>query len=238
MLTSWDSHAVRQLIAADGVELANFPRADAYVALYPYLNKLLLPTGVGDMAKNRPPTDVNLIAAKAILVVRKDTHPAIQYLLLDAAEQIHSGPEFFKKAGQFPAAESIDIPLSIQARQFYKSGKPFLQHYLPFWVGAFIEQILILLIPVVAVAYPVFSFLPSVYQWHIQRQIFRLYGELWGFEHDLQVAGAGQDMDEMIKKLDLLEDKANQIRIPKPYMNSLYTLKDHIALVRRQLNKP
>jgi TRAP-type uncharacterized transport system substrate-binding protein len=238
IVTPWHSPIVRKLIAADGVELASAVRADAYVALYPYLNKLILPAGVADMAKHRPPTDVNLIAPKASLVVRKDTHPAIQYLLLDAAEQIHSVPGIFQKAGQFPAAESIDFPLSSQARQFYKSGKPFLQHYLPFWMGAFIEQILILLIPVVAVAYPLFNFLPSVYQWHIQRQIFRLYGELWGFEHDLQVSGTGQDIDEMIKKLGRLEDKANQIQIPKPYLNSLYTLKDHIALVRKQLKKP
>lgn len=237
IVTSWNSPIVRKLLAADGVELASAVRADAYVAIYPYLNKLILPAGVGDMAKNRPPTDVNLVATKASLVVRKDTHPAVQYLLLDAAEQIHSGPGIFQKAGHFPAAESIDIPLSSEARQFYKSGKPFLQHYLPFWVGVFIEQILILLIPVAAVAYPLFSFLPSVYQWHIQRKIFRLYGELWGFERDLQVAGAGKDTDEMIKKLDRLEDKANQLRIPKPYMTNLYTFKDHVALVRRQLKK-
>src|SRR5262249_13364893 len=85
MVTSWDTAAVRQLLASSEVKLATFPRADAYVALYPFLTKLVLPTGVGNMVTNRPPIDVNLLAAKASLIVRKDLHPAIQYLLLEAA---------------------------------------------------------------------------------------------------------------------------------------------------------
>ena len=127
IVTAWDSPVVQRLITAKGIELASFPRADAYVALYPFLNKLVLPAGVGDLATNRPPADVVLLAPKASLAVRADLHPAIQHLLLNAAIQIHSQPEIFQKAGQFPAAESIDLPLSEEAQRFYKTGRPFLQ---------------------------------------------------------------------------------------------------------------
>ena len=92
IVTAWDSPVIQRLMTAKGIELAGFPRADAYVALYPFLNKLVLPAGVGDLAMNRPPTDVVLLAAKASLAVRADLHPAIQYLLLKAAVQIHSQP--------------------------------------------------------------------------------------------------------------------------------------------------
>jgi TRAP-type uncharacterized transport system substrate-binding protein len=47
ILTSWDSMVLRQLLAAETIELASFPRADAYVALYPFLNEVVVPTGVG-----------------------------------------------------------------------------------------------------------------------------------------------------------------------------------------------
>ncbi|MES1147966.1 MAG: TAXI family TRAP transporter solute-binding subunit, partial [Bradyrhizobium guangdongense] len=108
IVTAWDSPAIQTLIHAPGIELASFPRADAYTALYPFLNKLVLPAGVIDLATNRPPDDVQLVASKGILAVRADLHPAIQYLLLSAAMQIHSQAGIFHKAGQFPAAESID----------------------------------------------------------------------------------------------------------------------------------
>src|SRR6266436_6002272 len=71
-------------------------RADAYVALYPFLSKATLPRGVGDLAKDLPPADVTLFASKASLVVRKDFHAAIQYLLLSTAVQIHSGVGMFR----------------------------------------------------------------------------------------------------------------------------------------------
>ena len=49
IVTAWDSPVIQRLINAKGIELASFPRADAYVALYPFLNKLVLPAGVVDL---------------------------------------------------------------------------------------------------------------------------------------------------------------------------------------------
>jgi hypothetical protein len=60
----------------------------------------------------------------------------------------------FHRAGRFPAAEGIDLPLSDQAVQFYKSGQPFLQSNLPFWMALLVGRLLVLLIPIFAVLYP------------------------------------------------------------------------------------
>ena len=70
----------------------------------------------------------------ASLLVRHDLHPAVQYLLLQAAEDIHSGPGILRRPGQFPAAEPQDVPLSRGARNYYKSGGSFFQRHLPFWL--------------------------------------------------------------------------------------------------------
>src|SRR6516162_7943287 len=125
MMASSDSPVVQQLLADDRIQLSGYPRADALIALYPFLNKVVVPRGATNFPKDQPPTDVVLIATKASLVVRKDLHPAIQYLLLNAAAKIHSGPSIFNRANAFPAAEAIDIPLSDEALRFYKSGLPF-----------------------------------------------------------------------------------------------------------------
>jgi hypothetical protein len=162
----------KQLLADERVAVASFPHTDAYVALYPYLNKVVVPAGLGDLAKNRLATDVTLFAPKASLVVRKDLSSAIQFLLLTAAVQIHSGPGVFQRAGQFPAAEAIDVPMSGDALQFYKSGRPFLQNYLPFWMASLVGRLLILLIPIVGVLYPLMRFLPALYGWIMKSRDF------------------------------------------------------------------
>jgi TRAP-type uncharacterized transport system substrate-binding protein len=76
LVSSWESPVVRRLVAAPGVSLDGFPRADAYVALDPSLEKVVLPQGVGDLARNRPPRDVPLLALKVSLVVPRDVNPA------------------------------------------------------------------------------------------------------------------------------------------------------------------
>jgi hypothetical protein len=228
---------VRQLLADESLKLTNSPRADAYVALYPYLNKLIVPAGVGDLAKNLPPEDVSLFATKASLVVRKDLHPALKYLLLNAAEQISSGPGIFQKAGQFPAAESIDLPLGKEARQFYKSGRPYFQRYLPFWLAVQVDRLLIIIIPLIGLMYPLLRFMPFVYDWSMRRRIYRLYGELWLLEHELETTGSGHSAGDLNAKLDRLEEKANHLRLPKAYVDMLYRLREHILLVRERLNK-
>jgi len=235
IVTAWDSPTVQLLMTAKGIELASFPRADAYVALYPFLNKLVLPAGVGDLAMNRPPADVVLLAAKASLAVRSDLHPAIQHLLLSAAMQIHSQPGIFQKAGQFPAAESIDLPLSEAAQSFYKTGRPFLQEHLPFWIATLVERVLVVFVPLAALMYPMVKFLPQIYDWIIRSKIMRLYDEMRLIEGEMEAPGQGHDADAMIAKLNQLEERANSLRLPRFYAIMLYTLRTHIDLIRGRL---
>ena len=238
MMTAWDSPVVRQLLSDDRIGLSSFPRADAFVALYPYLNKVVVPRGVADLAKDQPPSDVVLVATKASLIVREDLHSAIQYLLLNAAVELHSGASIFNRANEFPAAEAIDIPLSSEALRFYKSGSPFLHEYFPFWVAALIGKLIILLIPILGVLYPMMRSLPRLYDWMMRSKVLRMYGELRLLEDETESARrSGSDTRDMIARLDRLEQQANHLRVPVAYASMLYSLRDHIALVREGLNK-
>jgi TRAP-type uncharacterized transport system substrate-binding protein len=233
-IAQWDAPAVQRLISDERVALANIPRADAYVALYPFLSKVTVPRGVGDLAKDLPPTDITLFAAKASLVVRKELHPAVQDLLLQAAVQIHSGPGMFQRAGHFPAAEGTDVSLSDEAIQFYKSGRPFLQSNFPFWMASLISRLIVVLIPIVTVLYPLMRFMPALYGWLMRSKIARLYGELRFLEDEIAVAGRSNTID-LIERLDRLEKQANQLRMPVAYESMIYLLRNQIANVRDRL---
>jgi TRAP-type uncharacterized transport system substrate-binding protein len=238
-LNAWEAPTVQKLITDERIELSSFAaRVDAYVALYPFLNKVVVPRGVADLAKDLPPTDVILFAPKVSLVVHKDLHPAIQYLLLDAAVQIHSRPGIFQHANQFPAAESIDLPLSREALQFYKSGRPFLHNYLPFWVAELFGTLIFLLIPILGVLYPMIRSLPPLYDWVMRSKITRIYGELRFLEDEIiEARRTGRDMTAMVVQLDHLQAQANHLKIPLAYASRLYELRNHIDIVRGHLQK-
>jgi TRAP-type uncharacterized transport system substrate-binding protein len=237
LVSPFDGQSVQRLLHAPRIKVANFVRADATVALRPFLNKLTLPRGVVDLKRDLPPQDVTLVAPKASLVARGSLHPAVQHLLLQAAVEVHAPPALFQQAGQFPAAEPVDLPLSETARNYYKSGSPLLNRYLPFWAAALVSELLRLLIPVVAVAYPLLRLAPGIYGWGMRRRIFRLYGELKYIETQLETRDAKAAVDDLRERIDWLEARANHMRTPRAFAHMVYTLRLHIRMVRDRIEK-
>jgi TRAP-type uncharacterized transport system substrate-binding protein len=235
IMTSADLPIVRELLADPAISLVSFPRAAAYVALYPHLTQLTVPEGVGDLALNRPPGDVSIVGAPVSLGVRADIHAGLQALLLRAASQIHGAPGMFNATGRYPAAEGIDLPLSDGAIQYYKSGIPLLQRYLPFALAVMVGQLIFVLIPVIGVLYPVLRFAPALYSWTMRQRIIRLYGELKLLEHELDGDPGSEKKLALREQLDRLDRHVEQMRIPASYAQLGYILRQHISLVRSRL---
>lgn len=230
MLTDSDAPIVRRLLADERIALMAVPRADAYVALYPYLKKLTAPHGVGDFAKDLPKEDVTLLAPMTGLLVRRDLHPAIQFLLLEAASEIHSEPGIFSRPGQFPSPEPVDFPLSKQVLTYHRSGGSFLQRSLPFWLAVLAERLLIVLVPLAGVAYPLLKLIPSVRDWFIEQRLRRFYTELR--EVEAVIAAGGEDG---AGRLAALEKRVSAAWVPASHTHVLYNLKGHVAFIRSRL---
>ena len=237
ILAAWDSTAVQRLLGAPGIELMNFKRADAYVARDPKFNKVVLPQGAADLAANRPPADVSLIASKASLVVRRDMHAALQYLLLRAAIEVHGQHGIFQHAGEFPAPEVTDLPLSGEALHVYKSGPSILQRTLPFWLAELLQRLLIIVLPIAGIVYPLWSLLPRFYRWQMQRRIYRLYGELRLIEHTLHRSTDPDERAQMLRRFEDLQRRVVELKMPQSFSEMSFNLKMHIRAVSESANK-
>ena len=232
MLTVAEDPIVMKLLADESVRLMSFRRADAFVSLFSYLNKVTVPRGVASLARDRPPEDVTLVAPKASLLVRRDLHPAVQYLLLQAAEEIHSGAGMLNRPGQFPAAEPADVPLAREARNFYKSGGSFFQRNLPFWLGVFVSRLLFVLVPLLGLLYPLLRVLPLLIHFASERRVNGLYVELRRIDARI---GAGDSPAEISADLERLDQQIGRTRIAASRARELYALRHHASLVRDKL---
>jgi len=235
--SAWEAPAVQRLLADPSLDLVSFPRADAYVALMPHLSKVQLPMGVANLALNRPSQDVTLIAPKAQLVVRSDLHPALQYLLIDAAERIHGGPGVFNGAGAFPAPEQIDLPLSREAQHMYRNGPNFLRRHLPFWLAELVQRLLLLAIPLIGIVYPLTSVAPKVWRWQIDRRVHSVYRDLLRLEKEMRTTPAGRRRDELHAELDELEARVARARLPDSFAAAVYELKQNIRFIQERYGK-
>ena len=150
-----------ELLRTSSVDLYSLERADAYVRRYSYMTSISLPEGVLDLRANRPNGDVETVALTAMLVARKDFHPALVNLLLVATTDIHGGHSILADSGRFPTGQYVDLPLSEHAERFFKNGPPFLMRYLPFWAATLVDRMWIMLLPILGLAIPLVKLVPA-----------------------------------------------------------------------------
>ena len=230
------AQAVAALLQDSSVELASLRHVDGLARRFPYFQVVSLKRGSVDPQRNLPLKDIAMIATTANLVVPEDLHPALSYLLLDAARQTHSRPSLVSRAGDFPSPQGTDFPLAEEAERYFKNGRPFLQRYLPFWLANFVQRLILVLVPLIAVLVPVFKFLPSLLEWRQQNKLFRHYGELKFLEGD--VASRLLKPDETkaaLAQLERIERAVIDNKFALDFSDRVFTLRQHIDYVREKL---
>jgi len=234
MVAAPASPLVQQLLHNQDILLMNMERATAYTRMHHFLSAVTLPEGVIDLQANIPPHDTHLLAATANLVARKDFHPALVSLLLQAASSVHTAGGLFEQTGMFPNGNNLEFPLDKDAQRFYRHGPPFLQRYLPFWTASMVDRLKIMLVPLLTLLLPLVKIMPPAYRWQVRKRIFRWYRELQTLDTDT-LTGSKQDVAMLLQRLDALEEEVRKVSVPLSYADELYSLRQHISLVRDRL---
>ena len=232
-----EAAVVQALLHAVGLRVMSFGQAEAYTRRFSFLSRIVLPRGVVDLDRDLPPRDTALLATTANVVARETLHPALVSLLLQAMSEVNGQTGFFQRAGEFPAYKDRGYELSDEAQRYFKSGPPFLQRYLPFWLAVLVERLFVLIVPVLVLIVPLLRMAPSIYSWRVRSQIFRCYGDLKFLENELRENYQPHRHDEYLDRLDRIEDEAYSRSIPLAFSDLLYTLRQHIDLVRDRLRQ-
>ncbi len=226
---------IRKLLHTPRIRLFNFSQADAYVRRITYLNKITLPRGSIDFGKDTPPQDVFLVAPTVELIAREDLHPALSDLLLEAAQEVHSGAGLLRRKGEFPAAIEQEIRISAEASRFYKSGKSFLYRYLPFRLASLVNRIVVVFVPMVVLLLPALRLIPAIYRWRFRSRISRWYRALLTIEQGRVAQLASDQRDALMERLDQIEEAVNRMKVPASFADQFYDLRGHIIFVRNKL---
>jgi TRAP-type uncharacterized transport system substrate-binding protein len=229
---------IQMLLQTPGVHLFNFAQAEAYTRRLPFLSHVVLPRGIVDLGRDIPSQDYQLIAPTATLVARERLHPALVDLLVQAATEIHGGTGWFQQQGQFPSPKYTEIPVAREAARYYQNGPPLLQRYMNFWVAELFERMWVVLVPLLALLIPLSKVVPPLYVWRIRSRVYRWYGQLRAVEQALEGGqGARRDeaLNELLRRLDDIERRVNQMSIPLAFADALYGLRSHINFVRQRV---
>jgi TRAP transporter TAXI family solute receptor len=234
-ITGANTPVVRDLFSTRDIRLLAIDRPAAFHLQHRFLSLLTLPEGAMNLTTDAPPARTILLAGAANLVVSEDFHPALAELLLIEARKIHGYVGVFEEAGQFPSRQYLEYPIDDTAERFFDSGPSFLQRYLPFWAANLIDRLKIMLLPLIALAYPLFKVIPPTYNWHMRSRINRWYKELQSIEYNFQAGATRDELRGRLIEIEALERKVRRLTVPVAYGDSLYSLREHIYTLRDEL---
>ena len=223
---------VRMLLQTPGIRLFEFAQSEAYSRRHAYLEPVVMPRGVVDLARDVPPRDTRLVAPTAMLIAREDIHPALVQLLVQAARATHGDAGWFQRRGDFPSERGLEWPLAPEAERALRQGTPWLQRHLPFWLANLVDRMWVVLLSIVAVLIPLSRIVPPLYEFRVRSRIFRWYGQLRRIEDEL---AAGGDAHTLKTRIDELDDRVERLAVPLSYADELYELRAHIQMVRNRL---
>ena len=230
-----DSPVVLELFTAPGIHLMSFSQAEAYTRLFSNLSHVILPKGILNPAKRLPAADIHLLAPTTNLIARSSLHPALVYLLLEAAVEIHGGAGWVHSAGEFPALKTQDFPISDQAQRYYKSGGSLLYDYLPFWAATFVDRMILILIPLGVVLIPLIGILPWLYTWRNRSKYYHWYRELKVLEEEMRANPKPEYFEGYRERLDRIEDAVSRIRVAVAFYDEIFLLQENVQAVRQKL---
>jgi uncharacterized protein len=228
-----ESNTFQRLIANPNIKIFNFTAVDAYAKRMKFLEVLQLPSGAIDLNREIPRYKTQLVATTTTIIGHEDLHPALQHLFLTTAQKIYQTEDsFFQRVDGFPAYIDRTVPVSSVAERFYLKGAPPLDEYVPFWISSLFDRMWFVLFALVAVIYPLKSFIPNYRNLYAQNCMTDCYATLAKLDFEIGHLQNKKEFDDKLNEFWDLELRVNHLWIPFSLRDEFYGLKNAIEIVR------
>jgi hypothetical protein len=229
-----DAPLIDGLLRSPDLLPVSLRRIDAITFRFPGVRALRLPAGSADMARNLPASDVELLGISVQLIVPASLPTALSDLLLEAAGEVHGPRGPFARAGEFPNATMVSLPLSAAAKRYYERGPSPLWRVLPFRLATLVDRFMWVGASVASAALALFGLLPKLVSFRYERASLALYRRLESVEKAL---ASSTDKAALRAELDDIDRISTELRVPRAQRPDYFGLRQNVHDVRTRLNE-
>ena len=212
--------------------LMSIDQAYGYPGRLNYVKPILIHPGVLNIAKVVPVRQKMTISPVAELIAKKDLNPATVYLLMSISKKYFSKPGILNVENEFPSSAGVSFALNEDAENYLKSGPSFLFQYLPFWVAVWVERLIKLIVPLLALLIPLFNLIPSLTDYRKKLKFANIYRDLKMIE---QAMDDHQDQKRLSIQLNDIDRRAKVLKVSDFHTKDIFELRLHIESVKNRL---
>jgi len=228
---------IAPLLDADHLGLLTLEHSEAVSLQLPGARLVTLPSGILDYARSRPPADVKLLALETRLLAQDSLHPALVNRLVHAVLEVHGSTGILPADRDYPAATTAGVEANAYAAKLLNDGFSALEPFLPYWIVAQLNRVLLVILPALLLLLPLLRVLPALYGTILNRRVYRHYARV--HDIDAQLMNGGTSLGQarlraLREELDAIERKLLRANLPNSYRKRAYTLLHHLDYVRRR----
>ena len=227
-----ESALAQKMFSDQSIGLMSIDQAYGYSGRLNYIKPIMVKPGVLNIAKDVPHSQKLTIATVAELVAKKDLNPATIYLLMNISKKYFSKPSILNTENEFPSNAGLSFSLNEDADNYLKSGPSFLFQYLPFWVAVWVERMLKLILPLMALLIPLFNVIPSLTEYRKKLKFANIYRDLKMIEQSM---GDHQDREKLVKQFNEIDERARQLKVSDFHTKDIYDLRAHVESVKNRM---
>lgn len=226
---------MQKIFSDPNLRIMSFSKAYGYPPRIQGLNVLTVKRATLDLFHDSPSKDLLLLTSVAEIVTRKDLHPAISALLMHISVELLTKPDVLSKEKDFPSPNNLSFDSDEDAQKILREGPSFLNRYLPFWVAVWIDRLIRIAIPLLAILIPLFNFLPAILAYRIKYKFALIYKQLRTIEEQIQRGDFSQT--SMGTELTMLQERTMRLKVSQFNTKDVYDLLAHIGDVRNRILK-
>ena len=238
IVDSYSAPVIQSLLADTNIKVMSFNLADAYVKKFPYLHKMVIPKGSFDLESVRPSEDIILLGSTTNLLIEKETHPAVQWAFLLAANDAGKYSEdFFSEPGTFPKYLDLSFPLSPIAKRFYSQGEPLVFQYFPLSLASLIDDMWIFILAFFALIYPTYKWMTGVRSYPSKKFMYRNFIDLRDLNEDVERAQTKAQAEELMSRLNHLTHVNNTQWLSQEEARFFFNQKNAISTLKKEIEE-
>lgn len=231
-----DAPYLQEAYHEPSIEALVLDHAEAISRNLEYATVVTVPAGGMSLDPVLPPGPRELIALEARLVAHNDLHPALVNRLAMAAIELHRGRGIITDAARFPKVEGTGLVVNNAARQLIQQGPTTWHDWLPFWVAAQINRVLLLFLPFVFIVVPLMRLLPLAYAYLMRMRVWQYYPEIRRIEEELLSSPEAEELEKMKLQLKAVDDRLASLRMPAPYRQAQYDARLHLEMIQKRIS--
>ena len=231
IVVSANAPLIAELAAIPDLELLPVPNVEGLARRLPFLSPVTLFRGTFDPgASPVPPQDMAMLAARATLMGREGLNPDLARLIVRDLRKVLPVP-YVGDLDAFPSLAHTRFPLNEDARKYLEEGPTPLESFLPFEIASPLSRIYLILLPLLVLAFPVYTLAKAAWEWFNNSRVVSWYPRINAIERNLEQSSLDELLEQQafLERLD--EQLARQRRVPAGKMGTLYQLRTHLSFV-------